>query len=125
MLKKRFDSLYFSHICLQLAFFVVMMGLFCRYQNLSFPAKYMCPVTNATITSFNQVVVNITCNDLQYKKRSIVNIAIIVIMAVSIPLWLLTIIHYARNKEERLSDLLLGNLDEDHNSEGGERFEGK
>ena len=41
------------------------------------------------------------------------NIAIIVVMAVSLLLCLLTIIHVAKTKENLLR-LLLGNVDEDH-----------
>ena len=73
----------------------------------------MCSLTNTTLSSLTKVAVNITCNDLRYKEKSKVNIAIIVVMAVSLLLCLLTIIHVAKTKENLLQ-LLLGNVDEDH-----------
>ena len=110
--EKQFYCVFICHICAILA---VMMGLFCHYQTLTFPAEYMCSLTNTTLSSFSQVAVNITCNDLRYKEKSKVNIAIIVVMAVSLLLCLLTIIHVAKSKENLLQ-LLLGNADEDHGS---------
>ena len=111
--EKHFYRVFICHICIQCAILTVMMGLFCHYQTLTFPAEYMCSLTNTTLSSFTQVAVNITCNDLRYKEKSKVNIAIIVVMAVSLLLCLLTIIHVAKTKEN-LIRLLLGNVDEDH-----------
>lgn len=112
--EKHFYRVFICHICIQCAILAVMMGLFCHYQTLTFPAEYMCSVTNTTLSSFTKVAVNITCNDLRYKEKSKVNIAIIVVMAVSLLLCLLTIIHVARTKD--LLQLLLGNVDDDHGS---------
>ena len=122
--EKQFYCVFICHICIQCAILAVMMGLFCHYQTLTFPAEYMCSLTNTTLSSFTQVAVNITCNDLRYKEKSKVNIAIIVVMAVSLLLCLLTIIHIAKTKENLLQ-LLLGNVDEDHGSKSEEiRLEG-
>ena len=112
--KEKIEEKYFyrgfiCHICIQCAILTVMMGLFCHYQTLTFPAEYMCSLTNTTLSSFSQVTVKITCNDLRYKEKSKVNIAIIVVMAVSLLLCLLTIIHVAKTKD--LFQLLLGKVD--------------
>ena len=117
--EKHFYRVFICHICIQCAILAVMMGLFCHYQTLTFPAEYMCSLTNTTLSSFTQVAVNITCNDLRYKEKSKVNIAIIVVMAVSLLLCLLTIIH-VRKIKENLLHLLLGNVDEDHGSKSEE-----
>ena len=111
--EKQFYCVFICHICIQCAILAVMMGLFCYYQTLTFPAEYMCSLTNTTLSSLTKVAVNITCNDLRYKEKSKVNIAIIVVLAVSLLLCLLTIIHVAKTKENLLQ-LLLGNVDEDH-----------
>ena len=116
--EKHFYRVFICHICIQCAILTVMMGLFCHYQTLTFPAEYMCSLRNTTLSSFTQVAVNITCNDLRYKEKSKVNIAIIVVMAVSLLLCLLTIIHVAKTKD--LVKLLLGNVDEDHGSKSEE-----
>ena len=115
-LKKQFFGVFICHICLQFALLVAMIVLFLRYQKLKYPAEYSCSSTNTTLTSFNQEAVNITCNDLRYKEKSKLNIAIIVVFSVSILFCLLTIIQLAISKNE-LSKLLLGNIEEDHNEE--------
>ena len=69
-------------------------------------AEYSCFSANTTLT----------CNDLRYKEKSNLNIAIIVVFSVSIVFCLLTIIHLAISKDE-LSKLLLGNIEEDPNGQ--------
>ena len=124
IVEKQFYCVFICHICIQCAILTVMMGLFCHYQTLTFPAEYLCSLRNTTLSLFTQVAVNITCNDLRYKEKSKVNIAIIVVMAVSLLLCLLTIIHVRKTKENLLQ-LLLGNVDEDHGSKSEEiRLEG-
>ena len=95
-----------SLVCIQLVFLGVMMGLFCTYQRLHFPAEYKCHQTNITLTSRNQRPVNITCNDLRYKEKSKLNIAIIGIMAFSMVFCLLTLIHLAVTRKAFLEQLL-------------------
>ena len=103
---KTFVLTFIAHVCIQLVFLGVMMGLFCTYQRLHFPAEYKCHQTNITLTSLNQRPVNITCNDLRYKEKSKLNIAIIGIMAFSIVLCLLTLIHLAVTRKAFLEQLL-------------------
>ena len=74
--------------------------------SLHFPAEYKCHQTNTTLTSLNQRPVNITCSDLRYKEKSKLNIAIIGIMAFSIVLCLLTLIHLAVTRKAFLEQLL-------------------
>ena len=123
-LEKQFFGVFICHICLQFALLVAMIVLFCCYQKLKYPAEYSCFSVNTTLTSFNQVAVNITCNDLRYKEKSKLNIAIIVVFSVSIVFCLLTLIHLAISKDE-LSKLLLGNIEEDHNWAENTPLQGK
>ena len=109
---KTFVMTFIAHVCIQLAFLGVMMGLFCTYQRLHFPAEYKCHQTNITLTSLK-------CNDLRYKEKSKLNIAIIGIMAFSIVLCLLTLIHLATTRKAFVEQLL-GNIfeREDGNAAG-------
>lgn len=99
---KTFVLTFIAHVCIQLVFLGVMMGLFCTYQRLHFPAEYKCHQTNITLTSLK-------CNDLRYKEKSKLNIAIIGIMAFSIVLCLLTLIHLAITRKAFVEQLL-GNI---------------
>ena len=103
---KTFVQTFIVHVCIQLVFLGVMMGLFSSYQRLYFPAEYKCHQTNTTLTSLNQTPVNITCNDLRYKEKSKLNIAIIGIMAFSMVFCLLTLIHLAVTRKAFLEQLL-------------------
>ena len=105
-LEKLFFWVFIIHICRQFVLLVAMIVLFLCYQKLKYPAEYSCFSANATLT----------CNDLRYKEKSNLNIAIIVVFSVSIVFCLLTIIHLAISKDE-LSKLLLGNIEDDHNGE--------
>ena len=105
-LERLFFWVFIIHICSQFVLLVVMIGLFLRYQKLKYPAEYSCFSANTTLT----------CNDLRYKEKSNLNIAIIVVFSVSIVFCLMSIIHVAISKVE-LSNLLLGNIEEDHNKE--------
>ena len=105
-LERLFFWVFIIHICGQFVLLVVMIGLFLRYQKLKYPAEYSCFSANTTLT----------CNDLRYKEKSNLNIAIIVVFSVSIVFCLMSIIHVAISKVE-LSNLLLGNIEEDHNKE--------
>ena len=119
-LAKKCYWMFICHICFQFGLLVAMIGLFCLYQKLKYPAEYSCFSANTTLTSFNQVAVNITCNDLQYKEKSKLNIAIIVVFSVSIVFCLLTIIHLAVNK-----DPFLGNTEAGHNREENMPLQGE
>ena len=103
---KTFVLTFIVHVCIQLVFLGVMMGLFCTYQRLHFPAEYKCHQTNITLTSLNRRAVNYTCNDLRYKEKSKLNTDIIGIMAFSIVLCLLTLIHLAVTRKAFLEQLL-------------------
>ena len=91
---------FICHICCQLAFLVVMMGLFCRHQKLEYPAEYRCFSANTTFT----------CNDLRYNEKSTVNITIIVVFVSSIVFCLVAIIHLIL-KRETILEHLLRNID--------------
>ena len=123
-LKKQFLGVFIGHICLQFVLLVAMIVLFVRYQKLKYPAEYSCFSANTTLTSFNREAITITCNDLRYKEKSKLNIAIIVVFSVSILFCLLTIIQLAISKDE-LSKLLLGNIEEDHNEEENRPLQGE
>ena len=118
---KKFMRRFVYHVCAQLVVLSVMMGLFCAYQTIHLPSEYKCYQTNMTLTSFNQRPVNMTCNDLRYKEKSKLNIAIIVIMTISIVFCLFTLIHLGvtRRTGLLLPEHLLGDIfeREDGNAE--------
>ena len=118
--KKNVDHYYWvfiGHICYQLALLVVMMVLFCCYQKLEYPAEYRCFSANTTLTVFNQVAVNFTCNDIRYNEKSKVNIVIIVVFSLSIVLSLAAIIQLKLQGKEKILEHLLRNLEEDEGEE--------
>ena len=100
--------LFIGHIYYQLVLLVVTMGLFCRHQKLEYPAEYRCFSASTTFT----------CNDLRYKEKSKVNIAIIVVFSLSIVLSLAAIIHLKLAKQKILEHLQ-GNLEEHIGEENG------
>ena len=104
--KGHFYWTFICHICCQLAFLVVMMGLFCHHQKREYPAEYRCFSANTTFT----------CNDSRYKDKSTVNIAIIVVFVLSIVFCLVAIIHLILNRKKTLKHLL-GNVEEDTREE--------
>ena len=104
----KFLKTFLCHICLQLAVLSIMMGIFCSFQAFSFPAEFKCYQSNTTLTPPNQEAVNMTCNDLRYKEKSKLNIAIIVIMAISIVCCILTVIHFLARRAIFLQQLLGG-----------------
>ena len=106
-LEKLFLRVFIFHICGQIVLLVVMIGLFLRYQKLKYPAEYSCFSANTTLT----------CSDLRHKEKSNINFAIIVVFSVSILFCLMSIIHVAKSKDVKLSNLLIGNIEEDHNKE--------
>ena len=114
---KTFVLTFIAHVCIQLVFLGVIMGLFCTYQRLHFPAEYKCHQSNMTLPSLSQRPVNITCNDLRYKEKSKQNSAIIGIMAFSIVCCLLTLIHLAVTRKAFLEQLL-GDIFEREDAEG-------
>ena len=118
--KKNVDHYYcvfIGHICYQLALLVVIMVLFCCYQKLEYPAEYRCFSANTTLTVFNQVAVNFTCNDIRYNEKSKVNIVIIVVFSLSIVLSLAAIIQLKLQGKEKILEHLLRNLEEDEGEE--------
>ena len=118
--KKNVDHYYWvfiGHICYQLALLVVIMVLFFCYQKLEYPAEYRCFSANSTLTVFNQVAVNFTCNDIRYNEKSKVNIVIIVVFSLSIVLSLAAIIQLKLQGKEKILEHLLRNLEEDEGEE--------
>ncbi|XP_068755090.1 uncharacterized protein [Montipora capricornis] len=105
-LKMAFKTIFFCHVCFQLAVLVVMEGLFCGFQTLRFPAMFRCTQeTNQFPAS------NMTCNDLRYKEKSKLNKSIIVIMSVSILLCILTMLHLVVTREKFFEQLLVDNTE--------------
>ena len=116
---KTFVLIFIAHVCVQLVFLGVMMGLFCTYQRLHFPAEYKCHQTIMTLTSLNQRPVNFTCNDLLYNEKSNLNIAIIGIMAFSTVCCLLALIHLVVKRKAFVEQLLRNIFEtEDGNATG-------
>ena len=114
--RKNVDHYYWvfiGHICYQLALVVVMMVLFCCYQKLEYPSAYRCFLANTTLTVFNQVAVNFTCNDMRYNEKSKVNIAIIVVFSLSIVLSLAAITQLKLQGKQNTFKHLLRNLKDD------------
>ena len=103
-LSKRFMWRFLFHVCIQLAVLVVMMGLFCSSQTLHLPEVYMCQRGNTTQIPTNQV--NMTCNDLHRRQKSRLNIGVVTIMAISIVLSIVSIIHLVLKRKNFLQELL-------------------
>ena len=118
-----FTLVFVCHFCFQFLLLTVIMGLFCSCQSLSFPAEFNCYQSNTTLTPPNQEAGNMTCNDLRYKEKSNLNIAIIVIMALSILCCILTVIHVVAKRKTfiELGDVFA----QGENSETGINLEGK
>ncbi|XP_067020528.1 uncharacterized protein [Acropora muricata] len=105
-----FKKIFFCHVCLQLAFLVVMVVLFCGFQTLEFPAMFPCTRRNITLSSTNQFPPsNMICNDLRYKEKSKLNTSIIVIMSVSILLGIVTMLHLVVTRG-KLFEQLIGDI---------------
>jgi len=104
---KKLMKTFTGHVCFQLVFLSIMMGLFGGYQTLSYPVEYKCYLSNTTVTAFNQMAVNITCSDLRYKANTNLNVAIIVFMGISTGFCLLTVLHLIAKRKEILG-LLIG-----------------
>jgi len=81
-----------------------MMGLFCGFQTLHLPVVYVCSHRNTTQIPTSQV--NITCNDLHHRQKSRLNIGILTIMAMSIVLCIVSIIHLFFTRDDFLKQLL-------------------
>ena len=106
---RQFMWSFLFHVCIQLVVLVVMMGLFCSSQTIHLPVVYKCSQRNNTQIPTNQV--KITCNDLHYRQKSKLNIGVITIMAISIVLCIVSIIHLflTRNKfQQQLLDTFTG-----------------
>ena len=110
-LSKKFWWILLFHVCCQLVVLGVMMGLFCHYQTLSLPVVYMCSQRNTTQIPVNQEK-NMTCSDMHHRQKSKLNIGIVTIMAISIVLCAIAIIHLLLRKEEILQELV-GDPDSD------------
>lgn len=106
-LKMNFMKLFLCHVCLQLAFLVVMVGLFCGFQTLRFPETFRCTQENAPLPPTNQFKAsNMTCNDLRYKEKSNLNKSIIAIMSLSILLCIATLLHLVVTRKKFFDQLL-------------------
>lgn len=102
-----FKKIFFCHVCLQLAVLVVMVGLFCGFQTLEFPAMFRCTSRKITLSSTNQFPAsNMICNDLRYKEKSKLNTSIIAIMSVSILFCIVTVLHLVVTREKFFEQLI-------------------
>ena len=122
---RMFMLVFVCHFCFQFLLLAVIMGLFCGFQALSFPAEFNCYQSNTTLSPPNQEAVNMTCNDLRYKEKSKLNIAIIVIMAISILCCILTVIHLAAKRKAFIEQLLGDIFAQEDNSATGVNLIGK
>ncbi|KAL9979037.1 hypothetical protein ACROYT_G016629 [Oculina patagonica] len=104
-LSEKFTWRFLIHVCCQLVVLGVMMGLFCHFQTLSLPEVYICSPRNTTQIPMNQGK-NMTCNDLHYRQKSILNIGIITIMAISIVFCTISIIHLFLTRKDFLEQLV-------------------
>ena len=105
-LSKRFMWTFLFHVCIQLAVLVVMMSLFCGFQTLRLPVVYICSQGNTMVTQIPTNQVNMTCNDLHHRQKSKLNIGVITIMAISIVLCVVSIIHLFLTRKNFLNQLL-------------------
>ena len=105
-LSKRFMWKFLFHVCIQLAVLGVMMGLFCGFQTLHLPVVYICSQRNTTMTQIPTNQVNMTCNDLHHRQKSKLNIGVVTIMAISIVLCIVSIIHLLLTRKDFLKQLL-------------------
>ena len=105
-LSKRFMWKFLFHVCIQLAVLGVMMGLFCGFQTLHLPVVYICSQRNITMTQIPTNQVNMTCNDLHHRQKSKLNIGVVTIMAISIVLCIVSIIHLLLTRKDFLKQLL-------------------
>ena len=103
-LSKRFTWRFLFHVCIQLAVLGLMMGLFCGFQTLHLPVMYICSQGNTTQIPTNQV--NMRCNDLHHRQKSRLNIGVVTIMAISIVLCIVSIIHLFLTRKDFLKQLL-------------------
>ncbi|KAL9965330.1 hypothetical protein ACROYT_G029117 [Oculina patagonica] len=110
---RRFLCVYIIHVSFRLLFLSVMTGIFCSNQTLDLPSVFKCstffPQTNTTRVAVNQTETLIQCNDLHYKEKSNINIAIIVIQASIIILGVSELIHLILTRE-KFHEKLLGDV---------------
>ena len=85
-----------------------MIGIFCSYQTLNLPSVFKCS-TNTTRIPANQTETVIQCNDLHYKEKSNLNIAIIVINTFIMMLAILELCHLLVTRE-KFQEKLLGDV---------------
>ena len=103
-LSKRFTCGFLIHVCIQLVVLGLMMGLFCGFQTLHLPDEYICSRRNTTQIPTNQV--NMTCNDLHQRQKSRLNIGVVAIMALSVFLCIVSIIHLFLTRKDFLKQLV-------------------
>ena len=107
---RKFLCVYVIHVCFRLAFLAVMIGIFCSCQTLDLPSVFKCstfnPQTNSTTIPGNQTETVMKCNDLHYKEKSNLNIAIIVIKASVMILGISELIHLSCTREKFHKKLL-------------------
>ena len=110
---RRFLWMYIIHVCFRLVFLSVMIGLFCSSQTLDLPSVFKCstfaPQTNTTTIPVNQTETVMQCNDLHYKEKSNLNIAIIVIKVSIMTLAILELIHLSVTRDT-FHEKLLGDV---------------
>lgn len=113
---REFLKMSFIHVCFRFVFLGVMLVLFCGYQTIDLSSVFKCRIpetsrsnSNKTLNSFNQTGNALQCNDLHYKERSILNIAIIIIAVLIIFLSMVEVIHLYLTREN-FQEKLLGNI---------------
>ncbi|KAJ7376879.1 hypothetical protein OS493_031757 [Desmophyllum pertusum] len=110
--RSKFLKVYVLHVVVRLLFLGVMIGLFCSYQTLDLPSVFKCgpvvPQKNTTSTPVTETVLQ--CNDLHYKEKSNLNIAIVFIESSILMLGILEVIHLSLTRKTFLKKFL-GNME--------------
>ena len=110
---RKFLQMYHVDVGIRLVFLGVMIGLFCSFQTLDLPSVFKCgpavPQTNTSSIPVNQKETGLQCNDLHYKEKSNLNIAIIVIESSILMLGILEVIHLSLTRDT-FQEKLLGDV---------------
>ena len=106
-----FYCAYVIHVVFRLVFLGGMIVAFCSSQTLDLPLVFECS-PNKTATSVNQTEHAMQCNDLHYKEKSNLNIAILVIEALVMMLGISEFLQLTLKRME-FPKMLLGNVFEE------------
>ena len=105
--------MYNIHVIFRLVFLGGMIGVFCSSQTLDLPSVFECsthtPQPNTTANSVNQTESTMQCNDLHYKEKSNLNIAILVIESLVMILSISELLQLKLTRKP-FQEMLIGNV---------------